>query len=80
MDKNAILQKFTGILEGKGYYDATPESNMQDDLGMDSLDTVEVIMEAERDFAVSIPDENAEDLKTVGQVVDYIFEAINQPV
>ncbi len=52
--------------------DVTPESNFIQDLGADSLDTVELIMEFEKEFDVSIPDEQAEKIQTVGQAVEYL--------
>lgn len=45
-----------------------------DDLGADSLDTVELVMEFEDEFELSIPDEEAEKIQTVGQAIDYIKE------
>ncbi|MBL7798310.1 MAG: acyl carrier protein [Saprospiraceae bacterium] len=52
--------------------DVTPESNFIQDLGADSLDTVELIMEFEKEFDVSIPDEQAEKIQTVGQAIEYL--------
>ena len=49
-----------------------PESNFVDDLGADSLDTVELIMAFEEEFDVEIPDEDAQKIKTVKDVIDYI--------
>ena len=49
-----------------------PESSFIDDLGADSLDTVEVVMALEEEFAIEIPDEDAEKITTVGQAVKYI--------
>lgn len=48
------------------------EASFTNDLGADSLDTVELIMEFEKEFDVSIPDEEAENIQTVGQAVDYL--------
>jgi acyl carrier protein len=48
------------------------EANFIQDLGADSLDTVELIMEFEKEFDVSIPDEQAEKIQTVGQAVEYL--------
>lgn len=50
----------------------TKEASFIDDLGADSLDTVELIMKMEEDFDIEIPDEDAEKLRTVGDVVDYL--------
>jgi len=51
-----------------------PEASFIDDLGADSLDTVEIIMEFEKEFDVSIPDEQAEKIQTVGQAIAYLEE------
>ena len=48
------------------------ESSFTNDLGADSLDTVELIMELEKEFEITIPDEEAEKIATVGDVVNYI--------
>ena len=52
----------------------TPEANFVDDLGADSLDTVELIMAFEEEFDIEIPDIDAEKIKTVQDVMDYIEE------
>jgi acyl carrier protein len=52
--------------------DVTPEANFANDLGADSLDTVELVMALEEEFEVEIPDEEAEKIDTVGKAVDYI--------
>ena len=49
-----------------------PEAQFVNDLGMDSLDTVELIMALEEEFDIEIPDEKAEKIKTVGEAVSYI--------
>ena len=49
-----------------------PEAHFVNDLGADSLDTVELIMEFEEEFGIEIPDEDAENITTVGTAVDYI--------
>jgi acyl carrier protein len=48
------------------------ESSFANDLGADSLDTVELIMEFEKEFEISIPDEEAEKIQTVGQAISYL--------
>jgi len=48
------------------------ESSFTDDLGADSLDTVELIMEFEKEFDISIPDEKAENIQTVGQAIEFL--------
>ena len=50
----------------------TPETDFINDLGADSLDTVELVMEFEDEFEISIPDEDAEKIQTVGAAVTYI--------
>jgi acyl carrier protein len=54
--------------------EVTPEASFTNDLGADSLDTVELIMEFEKEFDISIPDEQAENIQTVGQAVSYLEE------
>ncbi len=50
----------------------TPEASFIDDLGADSLDTVELVMALEEEFDIEIPDEDAEKITTVGQAIEYI--------
>ena len=52
--------------------EVTNEASFTNDLGADSLDTVELIMEFEKEFNVSIPDEAAEKIVTVGDAIDYL--------
>jgi acyl carrier protein len=54
--------------------DVTPDASFTNDLGADSLDTVELIMEFEKEFDLTIPDEEAEDIATVGDAVSYLEE------
>ncbi len=49
-----------------------PEASFINDLGADSLDIVELVMELEEEFDMSIPDEDAEKIRTVGEAIDYI--------
>ena len=49
-----------------------PEASLIDDLGADSLDTVELVMALEEEFETEIPDEEAEKIRSVGQIIDYI--------
>ena len=67
--KDIIADKL-GVEEG----DITPEASFTNDLGADSLDTVELIMEFEKDFGVTIPDEDAEKIITVGDAYNYLNE------
>lgn len=52
--------------------DITEEANFQEDLDADSLDLVEMIMELEDQFGIKIPDEDAQQIQTVGQAVEYV--------
>lgn len=54
-----------------------PESSFVDDLGADSLDTVEIVMALEEEFAIEIPDEDAEKMSIVGQAIDYIKSKVS---
>ncbi|MDR1654222.1 MAG: acyl carrier protein [Prevotellaceae bacterium] len=64
----AIIVDKLGVDEA----DVTPNANFTSDLGADSLDTVELIMEFEKEFAISIPDEEAEKISTVGDAISHI--------
>lgn len=50
----------------------SPETSFVNDLGADSLDTVELVMELEEEFDINIPDDAAEKIQTVGQAIEYI--------
>tara|TARA_B110000263_G_scaffold168427_1_gene146754 strand:+ start:59 stop:295 length:237 start_codon:yes stop_codon:yes gene_type:complete len=65
--KEIIIDKL-GIEESE----ITDSASFTNDLGADSLDTVELIMEFEKEFNISIPDEDAEKIGTVGQAVSYL--------
>ena len=65
--KQLIVDKL-GVEESE----VTPEASFTQDLGADSLDTVELIMEFEKEFNISIPDDQAEKILTVGQAVEYL--------
>jgi len=65
--KEIVMDKL-GVEEGQ----ITSEANFMDDLGADSLDTVELIMQLEEEFGIEIPDEDAEVMTTVGAAVEYI--------
>ena len=67
----AIIVDKLGVDEGE----ATNEANFINDLGADSLDTVELIMEFEKEFDIQIPDDKAEAIATVGDAVSFIEEA-----
>ncbi|NLG82655.1 MAG: acyl carrier protein [Bacilli bacterium] len=55
----------------------TLETNLQDDLGADSLDAVELVMSIEDEFNIQIPDDAAQNLKTVADIVKYLEEHVN---
>ena len=66
----AIIVDKLGVDESE----VAPEASFTNDLGADSLDTVELIMEFEKEFNISIPDQDAEKIGTVGEAVKYIQE------
>lgn len=68
----AIIVDKLGVDEA----DVKPEASFTNDLGADSLDTVELIMEFEKQFDVQIPDDKAETIGTVGDAIKYIEENI----
>ena len=65
----AIIVDKLGVDENE----AVPEASFTNDLGADSLDTVELIMEFEKEFDIQIPDDQAENIITVGQAIEFIF-------
>jgi acyl carrier protein len=65
--KEIIVDKL-GVEESE----VTPEASFTNDLGADSLDTVELIMEFEKEFNITIPDDQAEKIGTVGDAISYI--------
>ena len=65
--KKIIVDKL-GVEESQ----VTPEASFTNDLGADSLDTVELIMEFEKEFNIIIPDEQADKIKTVGEAIAYL--------
>ena len=69
--KNIIIDKL-GVEESE----VTTEASFTNDLGADSLDTVELIMEFEKEFNISIPDDQAENIGTVGQAISYLEENV----
>ena len=72
-----IAERVTAIIVDKlGVNEAEvkPEASFTTDLGADSLDTVELIMEFEKEFGITIPDEKAKTIQTVGDAINYIEE------
>ena len=75
-----IAEKVTKIIVDKLAVDeseVSADASFTNDLGADSLDTVELIMEFEKEFDISIPDDQAENIQTVGQAIKYLEGAIN---
>jgi len=70
--KNIIVEQL-----GVDAESVTPEASFIDDLGADSLDIVELVMTMEEEFDLEIPDEDAEKIKTVSDVVNYIKAKVN---
>jgi acyl carrier protein len=68
-----IVVEQLGVSEGE----VKPEASFVDDLGADSLDTVELVMALEEEFDCEIPDEQAEKITTVQQAIDYINSRLN---
>ncbi len=66
----AIIVDKLGVDESE----VTPEASFTNDLGADSLDTVELIMEFEKEFNMSIPDDKAETISTVGDAIKFLEE------
>ena len=74
----AVSDKVKGIIVeqlGVDEEEVTPDASFVDDLGADSLDTVELVMELEDEFDIDIPDDAAEKIQTVGQAIDFIEKA-----
>ncbi|MBQ5935798.1 MAG: acyl carrier protein [Bacteroidales bacterium] len=75
MEKNAIEEKVINIISNKlglPKEEVTPAASFTMDLGADSLDTVELIMDFEKEFSLKISDEDAMNIKTVGDAIEYI--------
>ena len=70
--KKIIVDKL-GVDESE----VTSEPSFTNDLGADSLDTVELIMEFEKEFDISIPDEQAENIQTVGHAIEYLESQVS---
>ena len=77
----AVADKVKSIIVeqlGVDEEEVTPDASFVDDLGADSLDTVELVMALEEEFETEIPDEDAEKITTVQQAIDYITERRSQ--
>ena len=81
MSEESIEKKVKDIIVeqlGVNAEQVTPEAKFIEDLGADSLDTVELVMAFEEEFNVEVPDEEAEKLQTVGDVIKYIEDKDNK--
>ncbi len=75
MSENSIEEKVRDIIVeqlGVNPEQVTPEAKFIEDLGADSLDTVELVMAFEEEFSIEVPDEEAEKLQSVGDVIRYV--------
>ena len=80
VDIQEVLSKVIDIISeqmGADKSEVSRETSFINDLNADSLDTVELVMEFEDEFDMSIPDEEAEKIQTVGAAVDYIVKVMN---
>jgi acyl carrier protein len=81
MERDELLKKIKAIVADKlsiSEDQVTEEASFIDDLGADSLDTVELVMALEDKFDMNIPDEEAEKLTTVGKAMDYILANLSK--
>jgi len=81
VDIKAIEEKVIDIISeqmGTDKGEITRETSFVNDLNADSLDTVELVMEFEDEFDMSIPDEEAEKIQTVGAAIDYVAKVIRE--
>lgn len=79
MEREELLKKIKSIVADKlsiSEDQITEEASFIDDLGADSLDTVELVMALEDEFDLDIPDEEAEKLTTVGKAMDYVLARV----
>lgn len=70
-----IFEKIKAILSEQFSVDEstiTPETNIEQDLGADSLDVVDILMSIEDEFEIEIPDEEIDNIRTVGELVNYV--------
>ena len=81
LDIKAIEEKVIDIISeqmGADKSEITRETSFINDLNADSLDTVELVMEFEDEFDMSIPDEEAEKIQTVGAAIDYVAKVVQE--
>lgn len=77
VDVNKVKEIIVNQL-GVDVSEVTPEASFIDDLGADSLDTVELVMAFEEEFGIEIPDEDAEKLTSVGTAIDYLEKKLSE--
>ena len=80
MDRNEMQKKVVDIIANQLGVDkeiVTPEANVVDDLGADSLDVVELVMALEEAFDLEIPDEEAEKIRTVKDIIEYLAKTLS---
>lgn len=79
-DKNIDQRVIQIIAEQLGVEESevTPEKSINDDLGADSLDSVELVMALEEEFSIEVPDDDAAKLTTVGAAIDYVKENLSE--
>lgn len=81
MEREELLKKIKSLVSDKlsvSEDQITEEASFIDDLGADSLDTVELVMALEDEFDMDIPDEEAEKLTTIGKAMDYILAHLSK--
>ena len=81
MERDELLKKVRAIVSDKlsiSEEQVTEAASFIEDLGADSLDTVELVMALEDEFSLDIPDEEAEKLTTVGKALDYILTRVSK--
>jgi acyl carrier protein len=81
MDMSSIEERVKKIIVerlGVDETEITNEASFTNDLGADSLDTVELIMEFEREFNISIPDDKAENIQRVGDAIEYLKSEVKE--
>ena len=79
MDAQAMVSRVTELIVeqlGVSKEEAVPKASFIDDLGADSLDIVELVMSLEEEFDIEIPDEDAEKIQTIDDVVSYLKERV----
>jgi acyl carrier protein len=80
MDRNEMQKKIVDIIANQLGVDkeiVSPEANVVDDLGADSLDVVELVMALEEAFDLEIPDEEAEKIRTVKDIIEYLAKSLS---